>query len=277
MGLQLLHVDLAFLKKMDKLLIISVVRDWTMYETCLGKNPQLRGCHLIPVDNRETNEFIPVCYNRVLDALTVGQRAWLVFCHEDFQPLEDITATLAGANPERIYGPIGGRLVNQRPWLLGGLWPGVFAGQIETCDKDGGNVGSFGVPVESDTCVDTVDCQCLIVHSSLVERHRLRFDERLSFDLYAEDFCLGARLMKGVETAILPFRCRHWSRGTVLPRFFEQKAYLDAKYPKAEAFGCVGHTIGGGRTWMRRRQKGLRRFLDEKMPWAVPLLLKVLI
>ena len=53
------------------------------------------------------------------------------------------------------------------------------------------------------------------------------------------------------------------------PRFFEQKAYLDAKYPQTEAFGSVGYNIGGGRTPMRRFQKRVRTFLDRHAKFAV--------
>ena len=260
---------------MDEVIVISVVRDWAMYEKCLGKNPNVQDCRLIPVDNREKNERISVCYNRALEGLEDGMSRWLVFCHEDFQPLENVADVLSLANRALIHGPIGGRLEHRRPWLLGGFWPGVFAGVVEMSEKDGSCEETFGTLVPASTRVDTVDCQCLIVHSSLVEKYRLRFDECLSFDLYAEDLCLDAKLSHGIETAILPFRCRHYSRGTVLPRFFEQKAYLDAKYPRAEAFGCVGYTIGGGRTLVRRLQKRLRRFLDKKMPWTVRLVLRM--
>ena len=260
---------------MDDVVVISVVRDWAMYEKCLGKNPNVQNCRLMPIDNREKNERITVCYNRALEELKGEMPRWLVFCHEDFQPLENLVDVLSRANRELFYGPIGGRLEQRRPWLLGGIWPGVFAGVVEMSEKDGSREETFGTAVPANRRVDTVDCQCLIVHSSLVEKYHLRFDERLSFDLYVEDFCLGAKLAYGIETAIQPFRCRHYSRGTVLPRFFEQKSYLDAKYPTAEAFCCVGYTIGGGRTPVRRLQKRLRRFLDKKMPWLVQLVLRM--
>ena len=40
--------------------------------------------------------------------------------------------------------------------------------------------------------VDTVDCQCLIVHSDLIKKYHLRFDEHLQFHFYAEEFCIMA-------------------------------------------------------------------------------------
>ena len=79
---------------MAKVAIVSVVRDWTMYERCLKGNPFTRGCELCPIDNRVKNEAIPVCYNRFLKSRAVDEQSWYVFCHEDFEPKEDIASLL---------------------------------------------------------------------------------------------------------------------------------------------------------------------------------------
>lgn len=253
----------------DKPLMVSVVRDKVMYGKCIADNPYCSGCELLVLDNGVNNEFIPVLYNRVLDALNDGNPRWIVLCHEDFRPLEDVADLLARADQSHVYGPIGGLLTARRSWVPGGVWEGVAFGEIVESEKDGTGARTYGAKVPINTVVETVDCQCLIVHSTLVKKFDLRFDERLSFDLYTEDFCLGAFLNHGIQTAILPMKCQHFSRGKILPRFFEQKAYLDQKYPKAEAFGCVGYTIGGGRTVMRRLQKKIRAFLDRHARFLV--------
>ena len=84
-----------------KVAIVSVVRDWTMYERCLKGNPFTCGCELYPIDNQVKNETIPVCYNRFLKSRTVDEQIWYVFCHEDFEPKEDVATLLEGLDREK--------------------------------------------------------------------------------------------------------------------------------------------------------------------------------
>lgn len=254
-----------------KPLLVSVVRDETMYRRCIAENPNCAGCERLMLDNRARNETIPVLYNRVLDGLDHSASRWLVFAHEDFEPREPLASRMAEADESRLYGVIGGRLVLESRWLLGGLTRFRYFGLVSQCGKDGGVEKQVGRPAALNTEVETVDCQFLAVHSSLVRRCRLRFDERLSFDWYAEDFCVAAFLSHRVTTAILPLACCHHSNGNVQPRFFEQMAYLDAKYPKEEFFGAVGYPVGGGRTFLRRAHKRLWAFLVRFAPCAVRL------
>lgn len=254
-------------------LIVSVVRDDAMYRKCLADNAFCEGCELVKLDNRERNERIPVLYNRVLDGLDAeAPPRWIVFAHEDFEPREPLSARLGAANPARLYGLVGGRMVLERRGLFGGLKSFRYFGQIAQCGKgDAAEHPSGGGPAPLDTEVETVDCLFLAVHSSLLARFRLRFDENLSFDWYAEDFCAGALLNHGVRTAILPLTCCHHSNGSVQPRYFEQMAYLDAKYPDVELFGTVGWTLGGGGTFLRRCQKRLWAFVVRFALFAVRL------
>lgn len=252
-----------------KPLLVSVVRDESMYRRCIAANPFCADCELLKIDNRTRNEAIPVLYNRVLNGLDGLMPRWIFFAHEDFEPLETMSVRTEALDVKRLYGVIGGRLLPRSRWLLGGIWSGIFCGQVLQSEKDGSDLAPIGNPVPMNTVAETVDCQFLAVHSSLVSRHRLRFDENLCFDLYAEDFCLNALLSCGVETAIWPIKAVHHSPGNIQPRFFSQKAYLDAKYPYTEAFGIVGYTIGGGRTVLRRLQKRVRAFLDRYAKFAV--------
>ena len=254
-----------------KPLLVSVVRDETMYRRCIAENPNCADCERLMLDNRARNETIPVLYNRVLDGLDPSASRWIVFAHEDFEPLESLSTMVAKADEGRLYGVIGGRLVVESRGQLGGLPRFRYFGQISQSGKDCGAERTIGTPASMDTEVETVDCLFLAVHSSLVRRFRLRFDERLSFDWYVEDFCVAAFLRHRVTTAILPLACCHHSNGNIQPRFFEQMVYLDAKYPEEEFFGACGYTVGGGRTFLRRAQKRFWAFLVRFAPWAVRL------
>ncbi len=205
-----------------KAYLVSVFRDEEMYRRCIAENPCCEGFTLVPLDNRQENLGIPVRYNGFLDSLE-GE-GWVVFCHEDWMPLEPLLPRLEGLDPNCLYGPVGARME---------VCPHAdfihLSGTIEQCRKDGSRLkrvrGTW-----KDAEADTFDCQCVIVHSSLLARYGLRFDPELSFDLYAEDFCAGAWWKHGIPSRILPLRCRHYSGGVLTPRFFRGLDYLREKY-----------------------------------------------
>lgn len=220
--------------------IVSPVRDWDMYGRCLKDNPHTKDCHLIPLDNREKNRAIPVLYNEVLDVLP--EHAWAVFCHEDWMPLEDLYPRLEKLDKNGIYGPVGAFLEERTKASFLHI-----RGSVLQCEKDGSQERLFR-GAELEDRVDCFDCQCLIVHASLVKRLGLRFDLRLAFDLYAEDFCAAAHVAAGVESQAIRLKCRHYSRGTLTPRFDAGLQYLREKYagaPKAYATTVGDHNTFG--------------------------------
>ena len=244
---------------MGKVCVISVVRDWAMYARCLKDNALLSGVELCPIDNREQNEAIPVRYNQFLDARPSDEDVWYVFCHEDFQPLEPLAPLLADCDREVLWGPIGAatrvRLGVYHQWRL--------LGEVEECRKDGSNVRRVGEAVPRGTPVETFDCQCLIVHASLVRRLGLRFDEVLSFDLYVEEFCMAAHEKGSVVSRILPLKCRHWSGGSVQPRYYEQEAHVNAKYPNVCYTGTSSWILGGNPPLFRRLTVAAKRLVTK--------------
>ena len=260
---------------MNSPIIISVVRDYAMYDKCIAKNPFVSNCRLKPIDNRERNEYISVCYNRMIEKFADAD-CWLIFCHEDFQFLEDPVMLLANADKNSIYGPIGGVLKKRFHPLFLEVWEGSFCGSILESEKDGSSVCEVGESVSIGTQVETLDCQCVLVHSSLFAKYGFRFDEKLSFDLYVEDFSMSAWLNHSVRTRILKMKCQHYSRGSIAPRFFTQLEYLRKKYPKYEAFGVMGYFIGSGRTHIRRFQKSVCKFVDRKCPYVKRFLQKMI-
>lgn len=246
---------------MDKVIVISVVRDFRMYDRCVARNDFNVGCELLPIDNRENNDGIGVCYNRFLNEYDYSQGAWFVFCHEDWEVEEMLSLRLTNIDKGSLWGVIGAATVRRM---------GVYAqwrllGRIEESNKDGSHIRNLGEPVPQGTLVDTFDCQCMVVHSSLVKNHNLRFDENLTFDLYVEDFCIAANEKAGVLSRILPVKCRHWSGGNVQPRYKAQEAYLNAKWRTAGAYtGTSSLLLGGKAPWWWRLTKLIKCFLKEK-------------
>ncbi|MBO6067280.1 MAG: hypothetical protein J6P80_03915 [Kiritimatiellae bacterium] len=234
---------------MAKAIVVSVVRDFGMYERCISGNAAFAGCKLCPIDNRAKNEPIGVCYNRFLDGCDFARDVWLVFCHEDWEARERLDVRLEGIDKAALWGVIGA--TTKRRFGVYAQWK--LLGQIEECDKHGQAVYVQGNPVEEGEAVDTFDCQCLIVHSSCVQKHGLRFDENLTFDLYVEDFCIAAREQAGIVSRILPIKCRHWSGGSVLPRYKAQEDYLNHKWCNVGPYtGSSSLLLGGNAPWWWR-------------------------
>ena len=220
--------------------VVSVVRDPGMYQTCVRDNSNLAGCRLVCIDNREQNRPVPVCYNEFLSANPSG---WLVLCHEDWQSLEPLQPVLARLDPAHIYGPVG-VFVEERPFCDHLL----VRGAVRQSGKDGSNPVLIR-GLEPEGRVDTLDCQCLIVHASLVARSGLRFDERLSFDMYVEDFCAAAFEKAGIRTFAIPLDCLHRSAGRIARPFRQALRYVRRKYAgsRKRYATIVGHLNTFGR------------------------------
>ena len=244
---------------MSAVVFVSAVRDFAMHSKCVAANPACAGCEIAAIDNRTANDGIGKLYNRFLDSRSAGEDAWYVFCHEDWMCAEPPGPLLAKADPGAIYGPIGART------RLGAFgWPHwELVGAISECEKDGSGMRRIGREVPPGTPLDTFDCQCIAVHSSLVRRYRLRFDENLLFDLYAEDFSIAALENHGVRSLVLPVKCVHFSRGSVGRRYREQEAYLKRKYPRSAHTGTSSWLIGGGGPLLWRLVAGLKRRLRD--------------
>jgi len=227
---------------------ISVVRDFDAYEKYVSKNDCCRGMSFSPFDNRSGNAPVPVLYNRFLDGYDYSKEAWFVFCHEDFELQEDASALFANLDKSRLYGAAGSARRG-----FGGFGMQVMYGNMTECSRNGGatqwNVGKMvSKPVE----VETFDCCCLIVHSSLVAKYALRFDERLLFDLYVEDFCASAKVAHGIRSFVVPLKCCHHSGSRATDRLYRHLPYLKDKYPKNCFIGSC--TYFGTPSWQKKLQ-----------------------
>jgi hypothetical protein len=243
----------------ESLIIISVVRDYEMYNRCVALNPHANSHTLHTIDNRLQNAPISILYNHFLDFYDYTHSAWLMFCHEDFELLEDPLSTLRQVRKENLYGPIG---VSTKK-VAGCLFKWQLLGTIEETAKDGSSIQYVGHDVPLYTPVETFDCQCLIVHSSVIFNTRLRFDPQLSFDLYVEDFCIQAKECHNIPSCILPLKCKHWSHGKVGERYHQQERYLKAKYSNCCYTGTSSYSIGHPPLlrWLNDNAKRLAKLL----------------
>lgn len=237
---------------------VSVVRDFAMYARCLGNNPALKGCTLVPVDNTRLNEPIPVCYNRFLDSPEGRKDGWIVFCHEDFEPSSDLPLLCAGLDASSLHGVVGAA----RRGFAGFGMQRLYGNMIESRRDGTGGEWTPGRAIARPVEVECFDCCCLMVHSSLVAKHRLRFDPNLQFDLYVEDFCASAKLHHGIRSFVHPVRCRHRSGSRAGDRLFRLLPYLEQKYPR----NCFTGTLVyfGAPPWQKRLQDSILRLLRRR-------------
>ena len=231
------------------IVIVTVVRDWTMYDRCLRLNRHCAGVALVPLDNSKDNSAIPIRYNMFLESYDFSHDAWFVFCHEDFEFCEDVRGILSGLDRNALYGPIGHIRVG-----IFGFGMQSVRGEIQQTDKRGTALAEsrIGRRLNHPLKVETFDCCCFMVHSSLIKRFGLRFDERLEFDLYVEDFCASANVRFHIPSYAVQMEVCHHSDTTPTERLWRHLPYLKEKYPNRFFTGTL--TYFGTDSWQKRLQ-----------------------
>lgn len=234
------------LKKSDgeNIFVISVVNDYEMYKRCISQNPFvnfLSNVQLVDFDNTKENIYITQRYNSFLERYNYGKEAWFVFCHCDWKLLEDINPILKNLDKSHLYGPVGARVnfINDK------IYQEMTGGCLEK-RRDGSGLRYIGnkncINIETS---DTFDCQAFIVHSSLVKKYCLRFDEKLKWDLYIEDMCINSKLKYGINSYAINIDCCHWSGYHLIPKsYYDSLLYINQKYPDGVWGGTVS-LIGG--------------------------------
>lgn len=219
---------------MANLKIITVVVDPTMYERFFLQNPVVNGCDLVSIDNRPLNRGLPIIYNELI-ARHLDDDCWLLFVHEDYE-IKDGLSVIGSLAKGHVYGTFGLNFENNSPAPYG----------RHTCsNKDGSRAVEVGHAVTQPVTVQTLDCQSILVHTSLLRSHpKLRFDERLTFDLYAEDFCINAKFNLGITAKVFPLTFQHYSHGKLTERYYSGLRYLAEKYPAVAVAGSCSF-IGG--------------------------------
>lgn len=211
--------------------IISVVLNFDIYDETVRKNPFMKKYNLHYYDNRKENMGIPSRFNDFIRN-HMERDSWLIFCHQDFGFLEDPSPKLKNLSKDFIYGPIG---ASRRHGIFFGSFNIFFTkktivGQINQAGKNNDFYKS-GKFLNKPRVVDTVDCCCMIVHDSLIRKYDLRFDERLTFHLYSEDFSLNAKYYHKIKTKAVQFYCKHLRPCYDAPQeFYESMEYVKSKY-----------------------------------------------
>lgn len=181
-------------------------------------------------DNCADNRPVPVRYNQFIDGLTDADHGWVAFAHNDFAFLEDPRPWLARVSRDAFYGVIGAAVVSRpRAGSAPACEAYVVRGQV-ACSPQFFAPGLFGAPVAEPVPVATVDCCCIMIHTDLIRRNGLRFDESFEWHQYSEELSLRARREWGIETVVLPVRSGHYGMGGIDERFRRCADRLKAEY-----------------------------------------------
>ena len=226
--------------------IVTVVNDKAMYKRTIADNPFMDTFDRHVYDNTKKNIGIPSRYNGFIRRnMTDG---WVIFCHQDFGFRAPIQDRLAALDHGCVYGPI--VVGPSRQFALFAAISGygiesTCAGMVTRARKfgrilsgEGKTAHIVGKRIRKPVVVDTVDCCCMIVHSSLVRRCSLSFDEKLPWHMYVEDFCLNAKHAHGIVTKALPLDAVHVSSGSLDLSLQRALLYVKEKY-RTESFATT--------------------------------------
>jgi len=217
--------------------IICVFNKQEFFEKVIVNCKYHKNCEFFGYDNTKENTALTKHYNYFIeenipqDATPENSDFWCVFMHQDFAFQEDIDLALKNLDKNFIYGPIGIKFLTPNLCQSKERFKPTDAicfGKI--LQMAGSQFIHYGCEIKEPTIVDTVDCCCIIMHSSLIRKFNLRFDENLSFHMYAEELCYRARRDYELETKANQFHCFHLGAGTTNEEFKNSAQYLKAKF-----------------------------------------------
>jgi hypothetical protein len=198
------------------------------------KNSNLSGQSIHLIDNRGRAAGLPTIYNEIIEE-NLDEDTWLFFVHEDFEVQGKLFST-ENLAIEAVYGTFGLKMDGHKPNAFG---------RHRCSEKNGSKALYVGLPITTPTWVETLDCVTILLHTRLLrDRPGLRFDENLTFDLYAEDLCINAQENFGIPVLVVPLEFQHYSKGFVTERYWRGIKHLGDKYPDVGVPGSCSF-IGG--------------------------------
>lgn len=228
-----------------RVLQICACNDPGKYQQYAASSAGFSADDLIRYDNCSENRPIPSRYNEFIRAMPSDLDAWLAFVHNDFQFHEDPRPVLGASSVNHIYGVVGANIIpadrdtqnSGQPEMRSNAQTYQIVGRVQ-CSPNLIASGWCGEAISEMTAARTLDCCCVIVHSSLIRRHQLRFNEQFKWHFYSEEFSLRASRDHGIESYVLPLKSGHYGLGATDQTFFECRSALYDEYPDSFASTC---------------------------------------
>lgn len=254
-----------------KICIVNVVNNFELYKKVLSLSTGTADYPAVVYDNTQENIGIPQRYNSFInDRVNPDSDFWIIFAHQDFGFFADPYEILKNTDKNYIYGVIApnnnfdavrycktfltskmdyypslhislknlikakkGKFIEirKKPKNCRKLTSGLI-GEINQGDNNFEFCKS-GMRLSHPVTVKTIDCCCIIIHSSLINKYKMKFDEKLKWHLYAEELCINYKKNYNIKTKVIQFDCFHTSNGKLdnLPEDFYQSAdYVKNKH-----------------------------------------------
>lgn len=225
--------------------VISVYNNAEIFEKVVKTNQNLNNFEIIAYDNTKHNISITKQYNNFIEKNIISnsniEDFWCIFIHQDFGFMEDISEILDKLDKNNIYGAMGIR-------FLYGVFIGakglerqkglknkvkILLGRFLQGNNDF-NFTEMGYKINKPFPVETVDCCCIIIHSTLIKKYNLNFDENLNFHMYAEDLCYRAKKNYKIRVKVIPIKCFHMGVGALNEEYKKSVQYLKEKFQISE-------------------------------------------
>lgn len=225
--------------------VICVYNDRKIFAKIVQNNEYLKDTEIFAFDNTTENTSITKRYNGFIDEQILDSTKdvhpqedfWCLFIHQDFGIMENIAPILESVNPNYIYGAVGIKIFkgffygkkgldrrlgfkNELKITLGK----ILQGDNDFCLRKHGRI-ALCKPT-----VDAIDCCCIMIHSSLIRKYNLKFDENLSFHMYAEELCYRARREYKIKTKVVQMKCFHLGKGDIGEEFEKAAQYVKEKF-----------------------------------------------
>lgn len=218
--------------------LVCVYNDKELFEKIVKNNDFTRNCEIFDYDNTSDNTPITKSYNNFIDK-NINSDSWYVFIHQDFGFMENVESIIEKLDKNYIYGAVGVKIFRGIFWGkkhdIDGIKHGfktelkLTIGKILQGDNDFG-LKRHGRPALFQQTVDAIDCCCIMIHSSLIKKYNLRFDEHLSFHMYAEELCYRAKKDYKIKTKVIQTKCFHLGKGCLNEDYQKSVQYLKEKF-----------------------------------------------
>ncbi|MDD5727046.1 MAG: hypothetical protein PHV59_00645 [Victivallales bacterium] len=214
----------------SKVYIVTVVKDFDLYEESIKNNEFMKGCTLVTYDNSLEDISITQRYNDFIEnhLKDISPRDWIIFCNQGFSFLEDFRPLLNTLEPNNIYGIMGVR--SRRKFSLRRFRfvnENLKIGKVYTDLNESRRRTRKEQKLQA---VDNLDSSCMIINAELLQDFHLSFNEKLPYFFYVEEFCLAAMYKYKIKAYVVPLDAYFLGPEEFPPEYYESKDYLKAEY-----------------------------------------------
>ncbi|MDL2306903.1 class I SAM-dependent methyltransferase [Desulfovibrio sp. OttesenSCG-928-C06] len=191
--------------------LLTAVKMKESYKKRYAINKALHGFKLLQADcpnSASVAERLNAGLEEFLNDLEPNAGGWLIISPDNLE--FTLPPVVDGISEDSIYGVFGARVVTnmRRKKFI------EYTGRLEAAHNYMHSPSqllefccTYGGNFHEGAKVDVLGLHCLLVHSSLLIRHKLRFDEALKTSCIAEDFCLQAA-KHGIASRVMTQTCR---------------------------------------------------------------------